>query len=48
MSRLEVRKAYKLLIGGAFLRSESGRIYEVKDESGNFIANVARTPTMPF
>ena len=25
MSRLEVRKTYKLWIGGAFVRSESGR-----------------------
>ncbi len=27
--RLEVRKTYKLLINGAFPRSESGRTYEV-------------------
>lgn len=29
MSRLDVRKTYKLYIGGAFPRSESGRSYEV-------------------
>lgn len=41
MSRLEVKKTYKLYINGAFPRSESGRIYEVKDRKGNFIANPA-------
>lgn len=41
MSRLEVKKTYKLYINGAFPRSESGRIYEVSDAKGNFIANPA-------
>ena len=41
MSRLEVKKTYKLYINGAFPRSESGRIYEVCDAKGNFIANPA-------
>ena len=41
MSRLEVKKTYKLYINGAFPRSESGRIYEVTDAKGNFIANPA-------
>jgi acyl-CoA reductase-like NAD-dependent aldehyde dehydrogenase len=41
MSRLEVKKTYKLYINGAFPRSESGRIYEVTDVKGNFIANPA-------
>jgi acyl-CoA reductase-like NAD-dependent aldehyde dehydrogenase len=36
MSRLPVQKTYKLYIGGAFPRSESGRSYEVEG------ANVAR------
>ena len=30
MSRLPVRKTYKLYVGGAFPRSESGRTYEVE------------------
>ena len=34
-------KTYKLFIGGAFPRSESGRSYELKDKKGNFIANPA-------
>lgn len=37
--RLEVKKTYKLFIGGAFSRSESGRTYEVKGHDGVFIAN---------
>ena len=30
MSRLPVKKTYKLYLGGAFPRSESGRTYEVE------------------
>ncbi|HET6560927.1 MAG TPA: aldehyde dehydrogenase family protein [Marmoricola sp.] len=41
MSRLDVRKTYKLAIGGAFPRSESGRSYEVLDSKGAFLANAA-------
>ncbi|OFE14538.1 aldehyde dehydrogenase [Humibacillus sp. DSM 29435] len=41
MSRLDVRKTYKLYIGGAFPRSESGRSYEVVSASGEFLANVS-------
>jgi len=40
-TRLSVRKTYKLFIGGAFPRSESGRSYVVNDASGNFLANAA-------
>ncbi|EYR63853.1 aldehyde dehydrogenase [Actinotalea ferrariae CF5-4] len=40
-TRLEVRKTYKLFIGGAFPRSESGRTYEVSDAKGAFLANAA-------
>jgi len=39
--RLEVRKTYKLYLGGAFPRSESGRTYEVSDTRGRFLANAA-------
>jgi acyl-CoA reductase-like NAD-dependent aldehyde dehydrogenase len=39
--RLGVRKTYKLYIGGAFPRSESGRSYAVHTESGDFLANAA-------
>jgi acyl-CoA reductase-like NAD-dependent aldehyde dehydrogenase len=40
-SRLAVRKTYKLFIGGAFPRSESGRSYVVTDGIGRFLANAA-------
>jgi acyl-CoA reductase-like NAD-dependent aldehyde dehydrogenase len=39
--RLDVRKTYKLFIGGKFPRSESGRSYELVDHKGEFLANVA-------
>jgi acyl-CoA reductase-like NAD-dependent aldehyde dehydrogenase len=40
-SRVDVRKTYKLYIGGAFPRSESGYSYEVLDSKGKFVANAA-------
>jgi len=42
MSRLTVPKTYKLAIGGAFPRSESGRTYEVVASDGSFLANAAK------
>jgi len=39
--RLDVRKTYKLYVGGAFSRSESGRSYEVHSARGDFLANAA-------
>jgi acyl-CoA reductase-like NAD-dependent aldehyde dehydrogenase len=40
--RLRVRKTYKLAIGGAFPRSESGRSYPVYDSSGELLAHAAQ------
>ena len=40
-NRLAVRKTYKLFIGGAFPRSESGRTYVVTSHDGDFLANAA-------
>ena len=40
--RLDVKKTYKLFIGGAFPRSESGRSYQIQDSKRNFIANPAQ------
>ena len=40
-TRIDVRKTYKLYIGGAFPRSESGRSYVVEDSKGAFLANAA-------
>lgn len=42
MQRLEVRKTYKLYIGGAFPRSESGRTYVVNTAKGKFLANASQ------
>ena len=41
-ARLDVRKTYKLYLGGAFPRSESGRSYVVDDAKGRFLANASR------
>ncbi|MDX1659179.1 MAG: aldehyde dehydrogenase family protein [Nitriliruptorales bacterium] len=41
MSRLDVKKTYKLFIGGSFPRSESGRSYEATTPAGDFLANAA-------
>lgn len=38
--RLEILKTYKIYIGGAFPRTESGRYYQVNDEAGKPIANM--------
>ncbi|MFJ8072735.1 aldehyde dehydrogenase family protein [Streptomyces sp. NPDC096176] len=38
-SRLSVFKTYKLYVGGKFPRSESGRVYEVTDSKGKWLAN---------
>ncbi len=40
--RLEVRKTYKLFVGGAFPRSESGRTFPVTAPDGTLLAHVAR------
>ena len=41
MTRIDVRKTYKLFIGGEFPRSESGHSYVVHDQRGRFVANAA-------
>jgi acyl-CoA reductase-like NAD-dependent aldehyde dehydrogenase len=42
MTHIAVPKTYKLFIGGAFPRSESGRTYEVSTPKGVFLANAAK------
>ena len=37
--RIDVMKTYKLFINGSFPRSESGRVYEILDAKGKFLAN---------
>lgn len=41
MTHLAVTKTYKLFLGGAFPRSESGRTYPVRGADGEFLANAA-------
>ncbi|MFJ4625561.1 aldehyde dehydrogenase family protein [Streptomyces sp. NPDC088847] len=41
--RLTVFKTYKLYVGGKFPRSESGRVYEVTDSKGKWLANAPRS-----
>jgi acyl-CoA reductase-like NAD-dependent aldehyde dehydrogenase len=41
-ARLPVAKTYKLYVGGAFVRSESGRHLTVSDHAGNRVANAPR------
>lgn len=40
MSRLPITKTPKCYVGGAFIRSESGRVFELNDAAGAFFANV--------
>lgn len=42
MARLNVRKTYKLYIGGEFPRTESGRFYAVRGKGGELLANACR------
>src|ERR1043166_1834439 len=40
MTRLRIAKTPKAYVGGAFIRSESGRTFAIKDVAGNFFANI--------
>ena len=40
MARLPITKTPKPYVGGAFIRSESGRTFPIKDAAGNFFANI--------
>ncbi len=40
MSRLPITKTPKPYVGGAFIRSESGRTFPIADAAGNFFANI--------
>lgn len=42
MTRLGVRKTWKLFIGGAFPRTESGRFFQLRNGEGEVIANMSR------
>jgi aldehyde dehydrogenase (NAD+) len=40
MSRLPITKTPKCYVGGAFVRSESGRVFPLHDAQGAFVANI--------
>jgi len=48
MSRLDVRKTYKLYIGGKFPRSESGRYLPAKSPRGEHLDNFAHASRKDF
>jgi len=47
-NRLSVAKTYKLFIGGAFPRTESGRYYQMTNQRGEFVANYCRASRKDF
>jgi len=40
MARLQITKTPKCYVGGAFIRSESNRTYEIADSNGEFFGNI--------
>lgn len=46
--RIDVKKTYKMYIGGDFPRSESGRTYKAVDSDGNLLANVCQGSRKDF
>jgi acyl-CoA reductase-like NAD-dependent aldehyde dehydrogenase len=40
MTRLPITKTPKVYVGGAFIRSESARVYPMQDRAGKFFANI--------
>ena len=40
MTRLPITKTPKCFVGGAFIRSESGRVYPLNDSAGAFVCNI--------
>jgi acyl-CoA reductase-like NAD-dependent aldehyde dehydrogenase len=47
-ARLDVQKTYKLLIGGKFVRSESGRVAAAAGDNGRPVANYSRASRKDF
>ena len=40
MTRIPITKTPKAYVGGKFIRSESGRVYPLKDRAGRFLCNI--------
>ena len=47
-ARIPVEKTYKIYIGGAFPRTESGRYFALEDKDGKVIANVCHGSRKDF
>jgi acyl-CoA reductase-like NAD-dependent aldehyde dehydrogenase len=48
MTKLNILKTYKIFIGGAFPRTESGRYYKVWDAKKNLLANACLSSRKDF
>jgi len=48
MSRIEILKTYKIFIGGKFLRTESGRYFNIKNAKGALLANMCLSSRKDF
>jgi len=46
--RIDVKKTYKMYVGGNFPRSESGRTYKALDSEGNLLANACQGSRKDF
>ncbi|MEX0722388.1 MAG: aldehyde dehydrogenase family protein [Gracilimonas sp.] len=46
--RIDIKKTYKMYIGGDFPRSESGRTYKAVDADGNLLANACQGSRKDF
>jgi len=46
--RLNVQKTYKIYIGGQFPRTESGRYYKLKSDTGNLLGNICLSSRKDF
>ena len=46
--RLRVLRTYKIYIGGKFPRTESGRYYVLKTDSGRSLGNISRSSRKDF
>lgn len=48
MKRIDVLKTYKIFIGGKFPRTESGRYSQIKDDTGELLANICISSRKDF
>jgi acyl-CoA reductase-like NAD-dependent aldehyde dehydrogenase len=48
MARLAIQKTYKIYIGGAFPRTESGRYYPIHNQANQLIANICLSSRKDF